>query len=138
MKLSQKADYGLAAVLYLAQKDGNERHSLKEICEMTDIPEEFLRKIFQILVKARVIDSFKGKGGGVSLARSPKDISVFEIIDPLEDKDGLVRCIRGEYCPRQGGCFASDFWYEMQGEFIEGLKNTSIKDLIERGKEKVK
>jgi len=107
MKLSQRADYGLAAVLYLSQRDEDRRYSLGEISQATGVPEEFLRKIFQILVKSGIINSFKGKGGGVNLARSPENITVFQVIEPLEKERGLVRCLRGEYCPRSSNCVAS-------------------------------
>lgn len=133
MRLSQKADYGLAAILYLSQKNSNHRYSLAEICREMGIPEEFLRKIFQTLVKSGIVNSYKGKGGGVSLARSPKDISLFEVIEPLEE-NGFVRCLRGEYCPRANTCAASGFWEKMQKRFFEVLKKTSIKDLIDEGK----
>ncbi len=136
MKLNQGTDYGMAAVLYLSQKSGDRRYSLDEISRATDIPEEFLRKIFQTLVKSGIINSFKGRGGGVSLARSAKDITVAEIINPLEEEMGLVRCLREkEDCPRSGECVASNFWRKAQQNFLEILNKTTIKDLIEGGKQ---
>ena len=136
MKLTQRADYGIAAVLYLSQKNEAHRSSLDEISRSTEIPEEFLRKIFQILVKSGIIDSFKGRGGGVSLARSPKDITIAEIIEPLEGEMGLVRCLRKEErCPRSSECRASSFWRKTQGNFLQILDRTTIKDLIEGGKQ---
>lgn len=134
MKLSQRADYGLAAVLYLSQKGENRRYSLNEISRATGVPEEFLRKIFQTLVKSGIINSFKGKGGGVSLARPPENITVSQVIRPLEREEGLVRCLRKEYCPRSSSCVASAFWRKTQEKFFEILDKTTIKDLIEEGR----
>lgn len=136
MKLTQAADYGMAAVLYLSQRDEDHRYSLDEISGVTEIPEEFLRKIFQILVKSGIINSFKGRGGGVSLARSPAYITVAQVIKPLEEEMGLVRCLRAkEDCPRSSECLASSFWQKMQEIFLEILNRTTIKDLIEGGKQ---
>jgi Rrf2 family protein len=134
MKLTQGADYGLAAVLYLAQKDETRRYPLDEISQTSGIPEEFLRKIVQPLVKAGIIGSFKGKGGGVKLARQPSNITVLEVIQPLGEKRGLVRCLRGEYCPRSRECAASGFWREIQERLYETLEKATIEDLIERRK----
>ncbi len=135
MKLSQGADYGMAAIIYLSQKDEERRYSLEEISKATQIPEEFLRKIFQSLAKSGAINSFKGKGGGVSLSRSPENITVAEIIKPLEKKLGLVRCLREqEKCPRLNKCLASNFWQKVQDNFWQMLKQTSIKNIIEGGK----
>jgi len=136
MKLTQGADYGMAAVLYLSQRSEDRRYSLDEISRATEIPEEFLRKIFQTLVKSGIINSFKGRGGGVSLARSPEDITVAEVIKPLEGEMGLVRCLRGEYCPRSRECAASGFWREIQEQLCETLEKATIEDLIERRKTK--
>ena len=136
MKLTQGADYGMAGVLYLSQKNEHRRYSLDEISRATEIPEEFLRKIFQTLVKSGIINSFKGRGGGVSLARSPKDITVAEVIRPLEEGMGLVRCLREkEPCPRSSECMASNFWRKTQENFLQILNSTTIKDLIEGGKQ---
>jgi len=126
----------LAAVLYLSQKDENRCYCLDEISRATGIAEEFLRKIFQVLVKSGIVNSFKGRGGAVSLARSPEDITVFQVIEPLEGKKGLVRCLRGEYCPRSNECVASRFWQRIQEQLFETLDRIKIKDLIEMGKEK--
>jgi len=135
MKFTQAADYGMAAVLYLSQRDENHRYSLDEISQATEIPEEFLRKIFQTLVKSGIINSFKGRGGGVILARSPQDITVAQVIKPLEEEMGLVRCLREkENCPRSSECRASNFWRKTQENFLQILNRTTIKDLIEGGR----
>ncbi len=134
MKLTQRADYGMAAVLYLSQREAEHRYSLNEVSRATEIPEEFLRKIFQTLVKCGLVNSFKGRGGGICLARSPEDITVAEVIEPLEEKMGLVRCLRAEDCPRSSECEASNFWRRTQQDFLQILNMTTIKDLIEGGK----
>ena len=130
MRLSQKTDYGLAAVIYLSQQKENRRCSLEEISRDTKIPEEFLRKICQTLTKYGVVESFRGKDGGVNLARSPENISLFDIVEWLEDKKGLVRCLRGEYCPRSNQCPASPFWQEIQQRLFHTLQEVTIEDLI--------
>ena len=136
MRLTQATDYGMAAVIYLSQRNGDRNYSIDEISRTTEIPEEFLRKIFQVLVKSGIILSFKGRGGGVSLARSPEDITVAEIVEPLGEQIGLVRCLReGEYCPRSNECRASVFWRRIQENLFEVLGRTTIKDVLKGGNE---
>ncbi len=136
MRLTQATDYGMAAILYLSQRNGDRSYSIDEISRSTEIPEEFLRKILQVLVKSGIIRSFKGKGGGVSLARSPEDITVAEIVKPLGEQMGLVRCLReGESCPRSNDCRASVFWRKIQENLFEVLKRTTIKDVLKGGNE---
>ena len=136
MRLTQATDYGMVAVIYLSQRNGDRKYSIDEISRTTEIPEEFLRKIFQVLVKSGIILSFKGRGGGVSLARSPEDITVAEIVEPLGEQMGLVRCLReGEYCPRSNECRASVFWRRIQENLFEVLGRTTIKDVLKGGNE---
>ena len=136
MRLTQATDYGMAAVIYLSQRNGDRNYSIDEISRSTEIPEEFLRKIFQVLVKSGIILSFKGRGGGVSLARSPEDITVAEIVEPLGEQMGLVRCLReGEHCPRSNECRASVFWRRIQKNLFEVLGRTTIKDVLKGGNE---
>ncbi len=126
----------MAAVIYLSQRNTDRNYSIDEISRTTEIPEEFLRKIFQVLVRSGIILSFKGRGGGVSLARSPEDITVAEIVEPLGEQMGLVRCLReGEYCPRSNECRASVFWRRIQKNLFEVLGKTTIKDVIKGGNE---
>jgi len=132
MRISQRADYGLTAILYLSQEDANLRHSLNEISQATKIPEEFLRKIFQTLAKSGIIDSFKGRGGGISLSSSPEEITILQLIELLEEKKGLVRCLREEDCPHSGECLASGFWQKIQEQLFENLDKTTVKDLMEK------
>jgi Rrf2 family protein len=94
MKLTQAADYGMATILCLSQRDEDRRYSLDEISQATEIPEEFLRKIFQALVKSGIINFFKGRGEGVSPAHSPEDITVAQVVKSLEEEMGLVRCLQ--------------------------------------------
>ncbi len=136
MRLTQATDYGMAAILYLSQRNGDRNYSIDEISRATEIPEEFLRKILQVMVKSGIIRSFKGRGGGVSLARSPEDITVAEIVEPLGGQMGLVRCLReGEYCPRSNECRASVFWRRIQKNLFEVLGRTTIKDVLKGGNE---
>jgi Rrf2 family protein len=136
MKLSQQADYGLVAVLYLSQKGEKCRHSLEQISQATGIPEQFLRKIFQTLVKSGIINSFKGKGGGASLARPPGNITISQVIEPLEREKSFTRCLRNEYCSRSVDCVASQFWQKTEKKLFEILSSTTLKDVIEQGDQK--
>jgi len=136
VRLTQATDYAMAAVLHLSQSNGDRTCSIGEISRRTEISEEFLRKIFQTLVKSGIIRSFKGKGGGVSLARSPENITVAEILEPFGEQTGLVRCLReGEYCPRSNECRASIFWRRIQENLFEVLERTTIEALIKGGNE---
>ena len=74
--LSQACKYAIRAVLYLAQRGGKDPLLCKEIASELDVPEQFLAKIMQDLVRHKLLVSFKGRRGGFNLLRSTRQISL--------------------------------------------------------------
>ena len=83
MRLKASIDYGLRAVLYLARKGTT--CSSKDIAEDMSIPRDYLIQLAQSLRNAGIIEARPGKYGGYLLARSPKDVTVLDVLDALED-----------------------------------------------------
>ena len=71
------------AVLSLADHYRQGLMQIKEISALNNIPHQYLVQIFNILGKADIIKSVRGKNGGYQLSRPPSDISVLEIIELL-------------------------------------------------------
>src|SRR3989442_11070769 len=88
MKLTRASSYALHAVAYMAVQKQTQPVASHLIAQARGIPERFLLKVLKPLVSARVLHSVKGPNGGYRLARSPKDITMLEI---LEAVDGPIR-----------------------------------------------
>lgn len=84
MKLTKKGEYGLRALLALASVYEDRTLSLREISKQEKIPYKFLEQIMMLLKKTGFLQSTKGKHGGYSLSRSPKRITLGEIIRAVE------------------------------------------------------
>ncbi len=80
MKLTKKGEYSLKAVLALSASYGLKTMNLREIAEQEKLPYKFLEQIMMTLKKAGVVESTQGKKGGYFLARSPKEITLGEIV----------------------------------------------------------
>jgi len=84
MKVSKSTGYALLAASYIAlQKDKGvvlSQHIAKEY----HIPLEYLLKILQQMVRANILHSKRGPGGGFSLAKHPKKITLLDIIEAVE------------------------------------------------------
>src|ERR1041385_5555913 len=91
LKLTKKADYGLIAMRYLA--DRGTSSSAKDVAEAHGIPTELLAKILQKLVKAQLLVSHHGINGGYVLARDPHSISAFEVIRAIEGPVFITSCV---------------------------------------------
>ena len=83
MRISTKGKYGLQAIVNLA---GHTKTPvlLKDIAKEENLSIKYLETIFNLLKKAKIVDSVRGPNGGYKLTKSPEDTSVFEIIVALE------------------------------------------------------
>jgi Rrf2 family protein len=84
MKISRSTGYGLLAVGYIAKHQDEKIILSQSISREYKIPLEYLLKILQQLVRANVLRSKRGPRGGFSLAKSPKRITMLEIIEAVE------------------------------------------------------
>jgi len=101
--ISITAEYALRAVVVLAKS--KEPMTTKDVADISQVPREYLAKIVQLLAKGEIIDSKKGRGGGIALARELKDISLFDVIkvvDPYRHYDTCpfkIKDHKGGLCP---------------------------------------
>jgi Rrf2 family transcriptional regulator, iron-sulfur cluster assembly transcription factor len=84
MQLSRASRHVLQALVHLARERPGVWVTSQEIGRAEGLPDKFLRMLLGRLVKARVVRSVKGANGGYSLARSPKDITLLEIIEAVD------------------------------------------------------
>jgi Rrf2 family protein len=99
LKLTKKADYGLIAMRHLAENVG-EACSAKDLAEGYGIPQEALAKILQRLAKKGLLLSHHGVHGGYILAREPRKISAFDVIQAIEGPVFMTSC----HTPARGEC----------------------------------
>ena len=71
MLISTKGRYALRVMIDLAEHRSGEFISLKEIAQRQEISEKYLESIIRTLVKAKVVESLRGKGGGYRLTKNP-------------------------------------------------------------------
>ncbi len=131
MRITRKSDYGLRAMVQLAQSHGRAPISIGEIAAAQGIPDPFLEKIMQELKSAGLIAATHGRGGGYSLERPPDQISVREIVEALEGPMALVTCLDPTLkCMIEEGCPTSSFWALINERFEEALGATTLADLL--------
>ena len=137
MKLSTRSRYGTRALLELALHRGEEPVQLKDIARSQQIPRQYLEHIITPLVSAGIIRSIRGAKGGISLAKTPEEIKLSEVIQLLEGSVAPAECINNPgVCDRSEFCVTRDIWSELK-EAMEGvLASTTLKDLVDRQKKK--
>jgi Rrf2 family protein len=88
MKLTTASRYAAQALAHLARLPPGAWGRAREIAGAAGLSDAFLAKVLAQLVKAGLARSVKGPGGGYSLARAPKEITLLDII---EAADGPIR-----------------------------------------------
>ena len=84
MRISRSSGYAILALGYIAQNKNQKIVLSQDIAKKYDIPLEYLLKILQQLVKAHILLSKRGPRGGFSLAKTPPNITVLEIIEAID------------------------------------------------------
>jgi len=130
IKFSTKSQYGLRAMVYLA-KNKNKICPLKEISNKEGISFDYLEKIISKLEKFGLAKAKKGVQGGYFLAKNPSKIKIGEIIESLEGKSNLVKCLQ-YFCPRSKKCSAKIFWQKLNKAINSALNSVTLADLIKK------
>jgi Rrf2 family transcriptional regulator, nitric oxide-sensitive transcriptional repressor len=90
MRLSLQTDYALRTLMFLAAKEGH--HSITEIAGTYGISKNHLMKVAQRLVAEGFVESVRGRGGGLKLARPAHSLNIGSIVRALEDTGTFVEC----------------------------------------------
>lgn len=83
MHFKASVEYGMRAVLYLAEKGSI--CSSREVADETSIPRDYLIQLAQLLRNAGIVHARPGKNGGYSLAKDASEISVLDIFNALQN-----------------------------------------------------
>jgi Rrf2 family protein len=137
VKLSTKGRYGTRALLDIALHREEEPITLKEIARRQQISLPYLEHLITPLVEGGIVRSTRGVGGGVSLAKSPGEIRLSEVIGLLENSSSPAECVENPgVCNRSESCVTRDIWRELKTAMDRVLQSTTLEDLVEREKGK--
>ena len=98
MRLTTFSDYTLRVLMFLALSR-DRLATIPEIAAAYDISENHLMKVVHQLARSGVIESVRGKGGGVRLAREPEDIRIGQIVRTSEGTAPVVECLSNDTDP---------------------------------------
>jgi Rrf2 family protein len=101
MEISRRTDYGVRLILDLAGLADGKRASTQEIAERQNIPAPFLAKIISQLSLSGLVNTHRGAGGGVMLARPAGEINLLQVIEALDGPVRLNRCAVDRDAPRR-------------------------------------
>ena len=131
MNISVKGEYALRAVFELALRDSSKPTKIAEIASRQQIPQKFLELILSQLKQGAFLSSRRGAAGGYSLARSPDQLTVGDIL----------RHVDGSVSPRRQRGHLPDspfpeLWDAVEQALSQVIDNTTFSALVHRWHEK--
>lgn len=126
---SRKSDYGLRALIFLAERRESGPVTLSEIAERLMIPKAFLSKILQQLAKKGVVRSLKGPSGGFVLAAEPRSLTMRDIIAEIDGPMRVFECFAKETdCALFDDCLMLDVFKRVEEEIGRVLGSYTLAD----------
>ena len=131
MKISTKGRYGLRILIDLATHDPTKPRLVRDIAESQQISEKYISRLIIDLRRARLVRSVRGMKGGFFLARSPKEITLLEILETMEGTISVVDCVMApEKCARNVGCTARGIWLRLNDGIRELMRGITFEDIL--------
>ncbi|OJU38061.1 MAG: iron-responsive transcriptional regulator, partial [Rhizobiales bacterium 68-8] len=131
MRLTRQTNYAIRILMYCAAN--NERLSrIPEIASAYSVSELFLFKILQPLVENGLVETVRGRNGGVRLGRPASEITLFDVVRVTEESFAMAECFENDAsdCPLIDSCGLNEALRKALGAFFEVLQGYTIERLV--------
>ena len=133
MLYSKSAEYALQAMIYLAEKENQGLVMVASIAEAYEIPRHFLAKLVQTLTRSHLIKSYRGRNGGIKLARPAEEITMLQVVHAIEGlpADDAMCVIGLDICSEDVACPLHNEWQHIRDLVEETLHHQTLAELAE-------
>ena len=130
MRLTTFTDYSLRVLLYVAIAPEG-RANIAEIARKYRVSEHHIVKVVHLLGKEGLLVNTRGRGGGLRLARPPREINVGQVVRITEEPSVLAECFTsGGNCVIDGACRLAGVLAQAHRAFYEVLDGFTLEDLV--------
>jgi Rrf2 family transcriptional regulator, iron-sulfur cluster assembly transcription factor len=127
---SSRCAYGIRGLTRLAILQNGGYVLLEDVVAGTDLPRFFLAKIFQDLVRQKMLVSAKGRGGGFALARPAREILLLDIVEKLDGLAQFSDCVAGyASCSEKSPCPNHEAWGPVRDRIKQFLTETTLEQM---------
>ncbi|MBO0902672.1 iron-responsive transcriptional regulator RirA [Jiella sonneratiae] len=132
MRLTRQTNYAIRILMYLATNPGR-LSKLGEVARSYAAPEPFMFKILQPLVASGLVETVRGRNGGIRLGRAATAINLREVVELMEENFAMAECFDGGStdCPLVFHCELNAALRQALEAFLSTLARFSIADLVE-------
>lgn len=131
MRLTTFTDYSLRVLMYVGLQRG-QLATIAEMAKVYGISVNHLMKVVHFLAQQGYLETVRGKGGGMRLARDSTEINLGELVRRTEVKDALVECFSPEtsHCRLMPACRLKEILHQAQDAFYATLGDYTLADLL--------
>jgi Rrf2 family protein len=134
LRFSRTADYSLRAALEVARAPAGALVTRRAIAAATDAPASVLAQALATLVRAGILEAHAGPRGGYRLARASHEVSIYDVVVAIDGEEHEERCVlRESACSWTGACPFHSFLVAAQDRFLDGLRSTTLADVLVAG-----
>ena len=133
MLISSKGRYALRLMIYIAALgDAEGKIALREVADREHISQKYLEQLVRPLMKAGLLKSVRGKGGGYRLNGTPDQFTVRRILEITEGSLAPVACLcePHEPCARMANCRTYPMWQGLSKLICDYLDSYTLADLM--------
>jgi Rrf2 family transcriptional regulator, cysteine metabolism repressor len=132
VKVSTRAEYGIRALIDLAQHYGAGPVQSHDIAARQGLPEPYLNQLLVTLRRAGLVQSKRGPSGGHTLSRAPEQVTVGEAFLALEGSVAPWLCVEdaGTNCIYAPGCGLRPVWQAVKEATEQVLNRTTLADIV--------
>ncbi len=132
MKITRFTDYGLRTLMYVAARSENIA-SVKEIAEHYGISRNHMVKVVHRLSQLGYIETTKGKGGGIKIAKGTENLRLGDLISQLEPNMHIVECfdVKTNTCRITASCQLKHYLLEATQNFIATMNKYTLADTLQ-------
>jgi Rrf2 family protein len=133
LALTRRGDYGVRAMLALADARDADWLSVPRISAAMQIPEGFLPRVMTDLTRAGLVEGRAGRTGGYRLAKPAATITLLDVIAAIEPEPDPRSCIlRGGPCGLDGRCAVHEAFTDARDAMLQRLDTVSLEDVTGR------
>ncbi len=133
MKLTSKGRYAVMALADIANFDGQNPVSLRDISLRQNISLVFLEQIFSKLKKNNIVKSIRGTNGGYILSNVPEKIKLSSIFLAVDETVKTVQCKKESKKGCNGKatkCLTHNLWDELENHINNFFDEKNLEDLV--------
>jgi len=134
MRLTTKGRFAVTAMIDLALREHNGPVTLAGISQRQKISLSYLEQLFGKLRRHELVESTRGPGGGYTLGRAAKEVTVADIIFAVDEPLDATQCGGKENCQDDQRCMTHDLWANLNARMVDYLDSVSLADLVEQQK----